>query len=136
MICRHTSPECRDYRSREEKKAETAKQCPQEHDYGYGISIDSETRAGWNSDHDQGSVCFCTDVILVFTSFIYWAVDLQGIATPLVKSKAKPLRILKMGIWFFVLDVEGDDEFSELCRDFEEMRRRLKESAEEKDHSG
>ena len=28
--------------------------------------------------------------------------------------------------------MEGTDEFSELCRDFEEMRRRLKESAEEK----
>ena len=28
--------------------------------------------------------------------------------------------------------MEGADEFAELCRDFEEMRRRLKESAEEK----
>ena len=30
------------------------------------------------------------------------------------------------------MNVEGNDEFSELCQDFEEMRRRLKESAEEK----
>ena len=31
-----------------------------------------------------------------------------------------------------MLEVDGTDEFAELCRDFEEMRRRLKESAEEK----
>ena len=32
----------------------------------------------------------------------------------------------------FVLEVEGNDEFSQLCQDFEEMRKRLKESTEEK----
>ena len=30
------------------------------------------------------------------------------------------------------MDVEGTDEFSELCKDFEDMRKRLKESAEER----
>lgn len=44
----------------------------------------------------------------------------------------KATRNIKDGNLDFVLDVEGTDEFSELCRDFEEMRRRLKESAEEK----
>ena len=31
-----------------------------------------------------------------------------------------------------MLEVEGKDEFSQLCQDFEEMRKRLKESTEEK----
>ncbi len=31
-----------------------------------------------------------------------------------------------------MLEVEGNDEFSQLCQDFEEMRKRLKESTEEK----
>lgn len=55
----------------------------------------------------------------------------RSIATPLVKLK-KATQNIKEGNLDFVLDVEGDDEFSELCRDFEEMRKRLKESAEEK----
>ncbi len=32
----------------------------------------------------------------------------------------------------FTLDIEEDDEIGELCQDFEEMRIRLKESAEQK----
>ena len=44
----------------------------------------------------------------------------------------KATQNIKEGNLDFVLDVEGNDEFSELCQDFEEMRRRLKESTEEK----
>ena len=55
----------------------------------------------------------------------------RSIATPLVKLK-KATQNIKEGNLDFVLEVDGDDEFSELCRDFEEMRKRLKESAEEK----
>ena len=57
--------------------------------------------------------------------------DYRSIATPLVKLK-KATQNIKEGNLDFVLEVDGDDEFSELCRDFEEMRKRLKESAEEK----
>ena len=39
---------------------------------------------------------------------------------------------IKEGNLDFVLEVEGNDEFSQLCQDFEEMRKRLKESTEEK----
>lgn len=55
----------------------------------------------------------------------------RSIAVPLVKLK-KATQNIKEGNLDFVLDVEGKDEFSELCQDFEEMRRRLKESTEEK----
>ena len=52
-------------------------------------------------------------------------------AAPLAKLKKATYNI-KEGNLDFVLDVEGTDEFSELCQDFEDMRRRLKESAEER----
>ena len=70
-------------------------------------------------------------VILVFTALSIGLWIYRSIATPLVKLK-KATQNIKEGNLDFVLDVEGDDEFSELCRDFEEMRKRLKESAEEK----
>ncbi len=41
-------------------------------------------------------------------------------------------RKIRDGNLDFTLEVEEDDEFGELCQDFEEMRIRLKESAEEK----
>ena len=65
-------------------------------------------------------------VALVVGLWVY-----RSIAVPLVKLK-KATQNIKEGNLDFVLDVEGKDEFSELCQDFEEMRRRLKESTEEK----
>ena len=44
----------------------------------------------------------------------------------------KATKNIKEGNLDFVLEVEGNDEFSQLCQDFEEMRKRLKESTEEK----
>ena len=55
----------------------------------------------------------------------------NGINIPLKKLKEATQNI-KEGNLDFVLDAEGDDEISELCRDFEEMRQRLRESSEEK----
>lgn len=74
---------------------------------------------------------FSATVILVFTALSIGLWIYRSIATPLVKLK-KATQNIKDGNLDFVLDVDGDDEFSELCRDFEEMRKRLKESAEEK----
>lgn len=113
------------------KKAETAETASSEYDYDYGITIaDSET--------SQDGIQIMTKdlfvsalVILVFTSLSVGLWIYRSIATPLVKLR-KATRNIKDGNLDFVLDVEGTDEFSELCRDFEEMRRRLKESAEEK----
>ena len=70
-------------------------------------------------------------VILVFTALAVGLWIYKSIAAPMVKLR-KATQNIKEGKLDFVLEVEGEDEFSELCRDFEEMRRRLKESAEEK----
>ena len=74
---------------------------------------------------------FTALVILIFTSVSVGLWIYRSVATPLVKLR-KATQNIKDGNLDFVLDVEGTDEFAELCRDFEEMRRRLKESAEEK----
>ena len=97
----------------------------------YDISV-------WESTHSQTQVriiakdlLFTATVILVFTALSIGLWIYRSIATPLVKLK-KATQNIKEGNLDFVLEVDGDDEFSELCRDFEEMRKRLKESAEEK----
>ena len=74
---------------------------------------------------------FTALVILIFTSVSIGLWIYRGVATPLVKLR-KATQNIKEGNLDFVLEVDGTDEFAELCRDFEEMRRRLKESAEEK----
>ena len=70
-------------------------------------------------------------IILISVALVVGLWVYRSIAVPLVKLK-KATQNIKEGILDFVLDVEGNDEFSELCQDFEEMRRRLKESTEEK----
>ena len=70
-------------------------------------------------------------VILISVALVFGLWVYRSIAVPLVKLK-KATQNIKEGNLDFVLDVEGKDEFSELCQDFEEMRRRLKESTEEK----
>lgn len=70
-------------------------------------------------------------IILVFTALSVGLWIYRSIAVPLVKLK-KATKNIKEGNLDFVLDVEGNDEFSQLCQDFEEMRKRLKESTEEK----
>lgn len=74
---------------------------------------------------------FTALVILIFTSVSVGLWIYRSVATPLVKLR-KATQNIKDGNLDFVLDVEGADEFAELCRDFEKMRRRFKESAEEK----
>ena len=70
-------------------------------------------------------------VILISVALVVGLWVYRSIAVPLVKLK-KATQNIKEGNLDFVLDVEGKDEFSELCQDFEEMRRRLKESTEDK----
>ena len=70
-------------------------------------------------------------IILISVALVVGLWVYRSIAVPLVKLK-KATQNIKEGNLDFVLDVEGKDEFSELCQDFEEMRRRLKESTEEK----
>ena len=70
-------------------------------------------------------------IILVFTALSVGLWIYRSIAGPLVKLR-KATQNIKEGNLDFVLEVEGKDEFSQLCQDFEEMRKRLKESTEEK----
>ena len=70
-------------------------------------------------------------IILVFTALSVGLWIYRSIAVPLVKVKKATQNIKKENL-DFVLEVEGNDEFSQLCQDFEEMRKRLKESTEEK----
>lgn len=55
----------------------------------------------------------------------------QSILSPLNKLQEATKKI-RDGNLEFTLDVDADDEIGHLCQDFEEMRMRLKESAEEK----
>ena len=70
-------------------------------------------------------------IILIMTAGMLTMWIYNGINIPLKKLKEATQNI-KEGNLDFVLDAEGDDEISELCRDFEEMRQRLRESSEEK----
>lgn len=70
-------------------------------------------------------------IILICTALSVGLWIYRSIAAPLLKLK-KATRNIKEGNLDFVLDVEGNDEFAELFQDFEDMRIRLKESAEEK----
>lgn len=73
----------------------------------------------------------CTVIILLLTAFMMSLWIYQGIVSPLEKLR-KAARNIKDGNLDFELDAESSDEIGELSRDFEDMRRRLKESAEEK----
>lgn len=74
---------------------------------------------------------FSAFMILVITGLSVGSWIYRSVAGPLVKLK-KATHNIKAGNLDFVLDVEGTDEFSELCKDFEDMRKRFKESAEER----
>ena len=121
----------RESQNRNMEKARESQEAASDYDYDYGITIaDSES-------DDYGIQIMTKDlfvsalVILVFTGLSVGLWIYRSVATPLVKLR-KATQNIKEGNLDFVLDVDGSDEFSELCRDFEEMRRRLKESAEEK----
>lgn len=103
------------------------------------------------SDEEQGSVFIVTAigstlpeirllirdtiiaicVILICTGALLSTWIYKGINTPLQKLR-EATKHIKDGDLEFALDVEVDDEFSELCQDFEDMRRRLRDSNVEK----
>ena len=97
----------------------------------YDISLEESSNSQTQIRLMTKDLLFTAMVILVFTSLSIGLWIYRSIATPLVKLK-KATQNIKEGNLDFELQVEGKDEFSELCRDFEEMRKRLKESAEEK----
>ena len=70
-------------------------------------------------------------LVLVFTATVLVLWIYQSVVQPLSRMQ-KAAQYIKEGNLDFEMKWETDDELGQLCRDFEEMRRRLKESAEEK----
>ncbi len=70
-------------------------------------------------------------LILIFTAGMLTVWIYQGIINPIHKLQVAAQNI-KAGNLDFTVEAEGKDEIGELCRNFEEMRFRLKESEEEK----
>ncbi|MDO4344215.1 MAG: HAMP domain-containing sensor histidine kinase [Eubacteriales bacterium] len=70
-------------------------------------------------------------LILFLTALLLIGWIYTGINVPLMKLK-KATHNIAEGNLDFTLEVSGDDEISDLCRDFEEMRLKLRESSEEK----
>lgn len=97
----------------------------------YDISITDSADSQGRVHVMAKDLCISAFVILISVALVVGLWVYRSIAVPLVKLK-KATQNIKEGNLDFVLDVEGKDEFSELCQDFEEMRRRLKESTEEK----
>lgn len=71
-------------------------------------------------------------IIMFFTAMVLTMWIYAGVNTPLKKLREATERI-KNEDFDFELHEEGRDEISELCRDFEKMRQRLKSQAEEKE---
>lgn len=70
-------------------------------------------------------------MIIVFTDAILMMWVYRSVVSPLGRLQIATKKI-RDGNLDFSLEVENDDEIGQLCQDFEEMRIRLKESAEEK----
>lgn len=70
-------------------------------------------------------------LILLFTSAMLTTWIYRGISAPLRKLQEATQKI-KEGDLNFSVDIRCEDEIGKLCKDFEEMRKRLRDSAEEK----
>ena len=69
--------------------------------------------------------------ILIFTALMLSVWIHTSLMNPIKKLQAAALNI-KEGNLDFTIEAESDDEIGELCKSFEEMRQRLKETTEEK----
>ena len=76
-------------------------------------------------------VIYITLLVLILTAFLLVVWLYSSMVRPLGTLR-KATREIRDGNLDFAIDVEGRDEISELCMDFEQMRRHLKENAEEK----
>jgi signal transduction histidine kinase len=94
----------------------------------FAVMSDASGSRLWDTMYSLGLIIV---VILVITAALVMAGLYNSVIKPLSKLK-KATREIKYGNLEFVLEPEGDDEISELFQDFDDMRKRLKESAEEK----
>lgn len=97
-----------------------------------GIDIGSLT---YQIDNSQIGVlvedmAVCIVLILVVTALSITAWIYKSIVTPIYQLEEAAQNI-KEGNLDFTVEAESDDEMGNLCRNFEDMRLRLKESAEE-----
>ncbi len=74
--------------------------------------------------------CISILVILMLTAAMLIIWIYQGIIRPIKNLEMATLNI-QQGNLDFTISAEGNDEISELCANFEEMRKRLKESSEQ-----
>ena len=74
---------------------------------------------------------FVIILILILTALGLCTWTYRGVMTPLTQLK-EATKNIKEGNLDFTIEKTGVDEIGDLCDDFEEMRKRLKESAEEK----
>ena len=81
--------------------------------------------------HFIADMVFMVVIILALTAGLLIIWIYRGVAIPLGRMKIATQNI-KDGNLDFELEVETEDEIGQLCRDFEEMRIRLKESISEK----
>lgn len=70
-------------------------------------------------------------LILILTAAVMTLWLYRGIINPIHKLK-KATQNIRDGNLDFTIEAESEDEIGELCRNFEQMRRRLKDSTEEK----
>lgn len=77
------------------------------------------------------SMVFCMILVLVFTGALLILWIYRGVMQPLGKMQLAAKNI-KEGNLDFELKPTSDDELGQLCRDLEDMRKRLKDNAEEK----
>ncbi|MBQ9168485.1 MAG: HAMP domain-containing histidine kinase [Oscillospiraceae bacterium] len=82
-------------------------------------------------DADKGQIFAMVCGALVIIALLTGLWLYSSMVLPLSRLQ-KGAQNIKEGNLDFQMDIDGEDEFSELCRDFEDMRIRLKESAEEK----
>ena len=73
----------------------------------------------------------CVLLILVATGLSITAWIYRSIVTPICKLE-EAAKNIKEGNLDFTIEAESNDEMGNLCKNFEDMRQRLKESAEEK----
>lgn len=73
----------------------------------------------------------CIVMILIVTGLTITIWIYRGIVTP-IRKLGEAAQNIKEGNLDFTVEAESNDEMGRLCQNFEDMRKRLKESAEEK----
>ena len=93
------------------------------------ITVSSELQTPLRSLIRQMLIVIMLVMTLTAICVAFWIY--RGISIPIGRLREATNRIAS-GDLDFTVDTEGEDEISDLCRDFEKMRKRLQQSEEEK----